>query len=261
MFDAFKIPLGIEIPDLLSEKVAITDIRCGLNHNLLLDRQGRVYSFGKNGYGQCAQGGSYVYGAKVIQYFEDQQEKVEHIDCGTYHSYCRTTEGKHYLFGSNKYNECCTFGRHPQLYWGQDRTRVFEPFCINKVIAKMLKGSKIKSIVLGQQNTRIVMYDKKRSKKVHETVIDKYLIEEELTLEVGALERLTEVYNITDSGGISSHESDDEIDLPLVILQPYRSDGSHTDTGSGGDNGTTTPFVRYRHSECLSILKGSCLYL
>ena len=50
-------------------------------------------------------------------------------------------------------------------------------------------------------------------------------------------------------------------DPSLVILQPYRSDGSHTDTGSGGDNGTTTPFVRYRHSECLSVLKGSCLYL
>ena len=152
MFPAFKIPLEIKdgIPDSISEKVDIIHIRCGWNHNLLLDRQGRVYSFGKNRHGQCAQQGSAVYGAKVIQWFEDRQERVEHIDCGMYHSYCRTTEGKHYLFGANGYNECCAFNR---------RTKVRRPFCVNDVIAEKLKGSRVKSIVLGQQNTRIVMYD------------------------------------------------------------------------------------------------------
>ena len=50
--------------------------------------------------------------------------------------------------------------------------------------------------------------DKKRSKKVYGTVMDKYLIEEEMTLEVGDFDALPMF-----SDHESSHESDDEIDL------------------------------------------------
>lgn len=55
---------------------------------------------------------------------------------------------------------------------------------------------------------RVPFIDKKRSKKVYGTVMDKYLIEEEMTLEVGDFDALPMF-----SDHESSHESDDEIDL------------------------------------------------
>ena len=85
----------------------------------------------------------------MIQYFVDRKEVIVAIDCGFYHSHCRSAEEKYYLFGSNHYNECLAFNQ-------QDKVR--EPFCINGVIQERLDGKRIKSISLGVQNTKIVVF-------------------------------------------------------------------------------------------------------
>eukprot|EP01084_Bolivina_argentea_P015373 28761_1 len=126
-----------------NNKIKITNIVCGANHNLAIDDNYNVYSWGNNFDGQCGDSTrSDVATPKLMRFFKDCD--VVRIVCGAYHSYCKTSEQMHYLFGSNGCNECIT----------NDNTRyVITPHCVNDMV-----GKRIKSISLGTNNTKIVAY-------------------------------------------------------------------------------------------------------
>ena len=68
---------------------------------------------------------------------------------GGHHSYCKSKDDKHFLFGINRYNECLVYK------W---RCYFVEPSnCVNEVVHKMSNGRKIKYVSLGMYNTKIIL--------------------------------------------------------------------------------------------------------
>eukprot|EP01084_Bolivina_argentea_P116155 206433_1 len=113
----------------IDENIKVTYIKCGGLHSLALDNNGKVYSFGYNSHGQCGTGTSTAHSIpKVVKSLIDY--KVIKIDCSCYNSYCMTSNGKHFLFGTNRNNECITF---------DNEDRILSPYCINDVIADKYK--------------------------------------------------------------------------------------------------------------------------
>eukprot|EP01084_Bolivina_argentea_P311282 538806_1 len=109
----------------IERNIKIVDIECGSNHSLVLDRNGNVYSWGENRYGQCGNGntGNVITPIKV----DIGRYVANGIGCGTYHSYVRTSNGRHYLFGRNKDNECIVFN---------NKNIKRSPYCINRIVKK-----------------------------------------------------------------------------------------------------------------------------
>ena len=88
-----------KIPYFIKEKIIIKDIKCGIAHNIALDINGDVYSWGYNNYGQCGHEnddrGYNFYEPKLI---EDVKEFViDYIDCGCDHSYVKTVDKRHFF--------------------------------------------------------------------------------------------------------------------------------------------------------------------
>eukprot|EP01084_Bolivina_argentea_P193931 332699_1 len=120
--------------------IIITDIQCGWYHNLAIDSNGNVYSWGYNKFGQCADNSTVdVITPKLIKYLKDY--KVCFIKCGQYHSYVKTVDEKYFLFGRNNDNQCIT---------NDCRDIVTVPCCIKTSI-----NEKIMSIKLGLDETLI----------------------------------------------------------------------------------------------------------
>ena len=85
--------------------IKLRDIQCGYAHDLALDIDGNMYSWGANDYHPCE------YEAccdDVNPTWEPTltKEKMNVIRCGLHHSYCKTVDNKHYLWGSNHAMEC-----------------------------------------------------------------------------------------------------------------------------------------------------------
>ena len=139
----------VPIPFFVINKIRIKQVKCGSNHHLALDDRCFVYSWGCNKFGQCGDGKAKqcLNTPRLIEFFAN--EIVKGIDCGSFHSYCRTEEGKHYLFGSNYENECVTFN--------DKQEKVMQPFCINDNVYTHCGGKQIKAIYLGHFNTKIVV--------------------------------------------------------------------------------------------------------
>eukprot|EP01084_Bolivina_argentea_P159643 278020_1 len=82
------------------ENIIIKDIKCGRNHNLSIDINHKIYSFGNNENGQCGHG---YYAAETIfipLIIETlKYENTISIKCGSLYSYAKTDSNKHYLFG------------------------------------------------------------------------------------------------------------------------------------------------------------------
>ena len=86
--------------------ISITHIASGYDYVLALDTKGTVFAWGRNNHGQCGQDPEEkqmvlspeavpsLWGTKCIQ-----------IKCGDYHSYVRTQDDQHLLFGLNNHNE------------------------------------------------------------------------------------------------------------------------------------------------------------
>eukprot|EP01084_Bolivina_argentea_P184827 318783_1 len=89
----------------MRNNIKIKSIYCGYNHNLAIDSNCYVYSWGHNNRGQCArQNSKDIKIPKLIPFFK--YTKVKQICCGDYHSYVKTIDDKHYLFGDNTFNQC-----------------------------------------------------------------------------------------------------------------------------------------------------------
>eukprot|EP01083_Nonionella_stella_P087611 243805_1 len=140
----------MEVTYFKDNNIKIKDMKCGWNHNLVIDSKHRVYAFGKNDSGQCG----YVSGdasdtnvCHVQPIAQLQHCEVKSVECGANHSYVETMDGKHYLFGKNKENQCVTY---------DERASVANPYCINAMIKEKTNGT-IRKVTLGVDNTQIIV--------------------------------------------------------------------------------------------------------
>eukprot|EP01084_Bolivina_argentea_P271705 462393_1 len=136
----------VEIKWFQENKIKIKDIKCGRHHNLVIDDNDNIYSFGGNYNGQCGVGThDNFYMPKKVESLMDF--KIVAFDCGDLHSYALTDDGKHYMWGSNRFNECLVFN---------DKEFVLQPKCINETFLHKTNGMLIDKVYLGNQYTIIV---------------------------------------------------------------------------------------------------------
>ena len=83
--------------------------------------------------------------------------EVDKIVCGCYHSYVRTNNGFHYLFGSNSDFECLQ-GICADFYGDEHTFQVKRPYCFNRVI-KRKYNKKIIDVYLGYHCTKLIVGD------------------------------------------------------------------------------------------------------
>ena len=134
----------------IENEIKIEKIKCGAFHNLALDINGRVYSWGFNYDGQCGDGTeNNVRRPKLIK--DLVKYEIVDIQCGYHHCCCKTKDGEYFMFGKNGHNECMTFDE--QIY-------ISKAYCINDIIESKFERMGIKDISLGSQNTKIILYDK-----------------------------------------------------------------------------------------------------
>ena len=138
-----------KIPYFIKEKIVIQDIKCGAAHNIALDINGCVYSWGANESGQCGLGlddKEAVYEPKLIE--SVKEFVIDYIDCGYGHSYIRSMDKRHYLFGSNGSGECITYN---------EETKIIAPFRVDQIIKSKLNAKEIIEIELGHFNTKVTV--------------------------------------------------------------------------------------------------------
>eukprot|EP01084_Bolivina_argentea_P023685 44227_1 len=126
--------------------IIIKDIKCGCNHSLALDYNGNVYSWGFNSVCECGHGNANEMRTPTLIETLNDYEIVE-IKCGYNHSYCKSKNGKHFLFGGNEYNHCLTY---------DDKPVISLPYCINDIVKEKC-GKLIKSVILGCDLTFIIV--------------------------------------------------------------------------------------------------------
>ena len=127
--------------------IKIVDIAVGAYHNLALDEDGKVYSWGRNDKGQCGDGTSDAE-VKIPKLVEDLEGyRVVVIKCGHNHSYCRTECGKHFIWGRNTYSACLRAGERNQL----------KPWRFDGMLKEKYGVNKIVEVCMGFSNTRIVV--------------------------------------------------------------------------------------------------------
>lgn len=146
----------IHIPmEITSFTVKVTEIKCGMYHSMCIDQNNNVWSWGNGKFGQCGHGEFKDRGyfkPKMIEWFANSGHKIDRIDCGNSHSYCRTTNEMHFIFGSNKYSQCLD----------KKKKNLNIPWCFypNKIISKKWKYKKIKDVFLGFDNTKIILCER-----------------------------------------------------------------------------------------------------
>ncbi|KMQ87960.1 rcc1 and btb domain-containing protein 1 [Lasius niger] len=87
----------------------VVDIACGSDHSLALTRDGKVYAWGENKYGQIGNGtGTYGDNRPRQVRYELEGKKIVHIACGSMFNMVLTDEGKLYGWGSNQRGQIST---------------------------------------------------------------------------------------------------------------------------------------------------------
>ncbi len=113
----------------------------------MLTEYGEIFSFGNNDQGQCGNGKKEH--VKVPQRIKAlDTHNVINIRCGALHSYCSTSKNKHYLWGSNSYNECLE---------SDDEDCLLVPKFINDKIETQTHGNIIVEVLLGWENTQTIV--------------------------------------------------------------------------------------------------------
>ena len=134
------------IPYFKENYIKIKDISCGFQHNLALDLNGNVWSWGYNGEGQCGhyQKG-YILEPRIIKNVRNL--KIVNIGCGGAHSFVEDENKGFYLFGDNSFNECSLMDN------GTAKNNVILPQCVNDRFEKLTLGKQIENVFLGSLNT------------------------------------------------------------------------------------------------------------
>ena len=147
---SYKYNETVRIPYFVTWKITVGEIRCGAYHNLCIDSNKKVWSWGYNSDGQCGDG---TLNEKDVPLLIPalMEYDICDIDCGYWHSYVGTICGKHFLFGSNERNECIVGDAKDYP------TKVTMPNFINQVIEKKYKEMRIRNVHLGFNNTKVVL--------------------------------------------------------------------------------------------------------
>eukprot|EP01083_Nonionella_stella_P202204 738937_1 len=138
---------NVSLPTRICEKMRIEKVKCGTYHCLALNDDGGLYAWGMNTWGQCALGQSDCVDTPTMIH-ELKKYFVLGIECGTYHSYAVTMECDHFLWGSNKYNECLTY---------DGNNKIQKPNRINERFAMDTKGREIQFVSLGFHTTKFIV--------------------------------------------------------------------------------------------------------
>ena len=138
-----------KISIIMDFKIRISDIACGCQHTLIIDINGKIYSFGSNQYDQCGQNNINTNLLIPTLIPALKRERIIKIKSASWHSYAMSDKKEHYLFGDNADNQCT-------LKYSTDR-RVKIPFNINSVFDELTLGKyQIKEVFLGLDNTLII---------------------------------------------------------------------------------------------------------
>eukprot|EP01084_Bolivina_argentea_P173002 299651_1 len=132
----------------VERNIKIKDMKCGESHNLAIDFNGRIYSWGRNEECQCGhtKGYDYITVPTLIKSFE--KYNIVDIKCGTYHSYVMTDKYKHFLFGNHDNNQFILLPNMTKY--------IPDPISINELFMKEINGKKITNVYLGNNNTFII---------------------------------------------------------------------------------------------------------
>eukprot|EP01084_Bolivina_argentea_P131837 232651_1 len=129
----------------IDNKINIKQVKCGEYHTLALDDGGNVYAFGQKhacGYDEYASVTAYnekegVFPPMLVQSL--QNYKLIKIDCSENNSYCLTSNGQHFVFGCNHYNQCLTFDHDPYYKY---RVMRYLPHNINNIVKEKFAKKK-----------------------------------------------------------------------------------------------------------------------
>ena len=96
--------LGSDYP---AEDLHIIDVRSGYYHTLALAKSGRLWSFGRNDYGQLGLGHATqkIFGASQVEDLDGHGIRVARIATGCYHSVAVDETGTVYVFGRNNHGQ------------------------------------------------------------------------------------------------------------------------------------------------------------
>ena len=142
-----------QIPYFMNNKTKVINIDCGANHNLCVDSSGICYGFGYNVHGECGVGKtkSHIISPEPIDL--DKKFKIIDVKCGSNHSYVKSGDSSHFLFGFDNENQCKLMKSSEEK---SQEHHVISPYRINKIFDVLTKGKVIKEVFLGYRLTWIV---------------------------------------------------------------------------------------------------------
>ena len=144
--DKNEVYIPKEIKYFKENNINIIDIATGYGHSLALDSDNNIYSWGYNSDGQCGDGcNENLIVPKIIESLKEY--KIDLIRCGYLMSYCRSICGKHFIWGSNTYNECLTY---------DGKKTVCTPYRIDNIIKDKCDTTRIIDIYPGRDSTKII---------------------------------------------------------------------------------------------------------
>ena len=129
----------------MDNDIKIKKVSSGCNYNLALSYEGKVYAWGQKtacGIGDVASKHKIL--VPTLIDFKDKDVVIEFIECGANHSYCRAVNGKHYLFGQGRNQECLI----------RNVGVIREPICVNDKLSDHPSKS-IKCLTPGHKTTFI----------------------------------------------------------------------------------------------------------
>ncbi|XP_032222416.2 ultraviolet-B receptor UVR8 isoform X3 [Nematostella vectensis] len=88
------------VPDL--ENVRITGVACGLKHTLACSKQGALFSFGENDYGQLGIPEDKLLTSYIQCVSSLSEHKISRVACGRFHSAALAEHGSLWLWGCNE---------------------------------------------------------------------------------------------------------------------------------------------------------------
>ena len=136
-----------QIQFLVQRHIKIKQCASGCNHNLVLAESGDVYAFGSNVWGECGFNTNDTkinLPSKIVM-----NEEFQSIKCGNHHSYMKSKQQNHFLFGDNFYDQCSLKQA--------DKTKIHKPLLINQIVKEIATHGfiEIKQICLGSDCTMI----------------------------------------------------------------------------------------------------------
>eukprot|EP01083_Nonionella_stella_P119328 356618_1 len=129
-------------------RVRVKHICCGHSHNLAIDCDKRLYTWGNSEHGQTGHGTARnVNKPKIVEFFKKKKHKIVSIECGTWHSCACNDKNEYFLWGSNVHHECMD----------DNKQIVVLPQCINGIVQKETNYQYIRGISLGNGNTKVIV--------------------------------------------------------------------------------------------------------